>query len=123
MRRIRCRYGVIPRAFDDHRTPEGAAYRAYCGAIMARLGKLPPSAAPILREAGRLAVDLDAIGRELDAARKRKGPAARKEVARLRRQATPMRTQLLKLEERLETLATDQRLTPAQRLASMPDAK
>ncbi len=123
MRSIRCKLGVIPRAFDDHRTPEGAGYRVYCGAILARLGKLHPSANPILREAGRLAIDLDAIGRELDAARRRNGEKARKEVARLRRRITPMRTQLLTLERRLEELASDHPRRPMEVIAELPVAK
>ena len=58
---------------------------------------------PTLREAGRLAVDLNAAGYELDAARRAK---RRKDVARLRRQLTSMRGQFLTLERRLEEMAS-----------------
>ena len=56
----------IPRAFANHRTPEGAAYRLYCQSKLARLGPLPPDALPLLREAGRITVELDLIGRRRD---------------------------------------------------------
>ena len=111
MRAIRCRYGVIPRAFANHRTPEGYAYRTYLTGILERLGPLPAIAGPTLREVGRLAVELNATGRELEAARKRN---RRKDIARLRRAMTPMRTQLVKLEQRLEELASDRPKRPLQ---------
>lgn len=105
----------IPRAFADHRTAAGYAYRVYITGLLARLGSLPPDASPTLREAGRLAVELEAMGRELDAARGRPTSArgdskldqrARRDVARLRRQMVSMRGQLLAMERRLEELAT-----------------
>jgi hypothetical protein len=92
----------IPRAFKNHKTPEGFAYAAYLTALMARLGPLPDDASPTLREAGRLAVELAAMGRELEAARARN---RRRDVSRLRRGMVPMRTQLLTMERRLEELA------------------
>lgn len=97
----------VPRAFANHKTPEGAAYRRYVTAILARLGPLPADAATTLREAGRLAVELQCMGAELEAARGRvrRRAAARRDASRLRRQMVPMRTQLLTLERRLEELA------------------
>lgn len=105
MRALRTAMGAIPRAFSNHRTPEGAAYRAYLSGLLGRLGPLPPSATPTLREVGRLAVELDAMGRELEEARGRK---RRREMSRLRRQMVPMRSQLVALEQRLERLAAEQ---------------
>lgn len=102
MRRLKSAVGAIPRAFANHRTPEGHAYRVYLTGILVRLGPLPKDAAPTLREVGRLTIELDAMGRELEAAR---GRSRRRDVARLRRQMVPMRTQLLTLERRLEERA------------------
>ena len=117
MPRITSRNSDFPRAFDDHRTAEGRHYGDYCRALLARLGPLPAAASATLREAGKLVVDLDAIGRELDRARKRR---QRKDMARLRRQMTPMRTQLLTLERRLEELAADRPRTPMAAIADLP---
>lgn len=102
MRALSSRGVRIPRAYANHKTPEGAAYRAYVAGILERLGELPADALPTLREAGRLVVELAAMGRELEAAQQRR---ARREISRLRRQLTPARTQLLTLERRLEELA------------------
>jgi hypothetical protein len=74
----------------------------YVTALLGRLGSLPADAFPTLREAGRLAVELEAMGRELETARARR---RRRDVARLRRQMVPTRTQLITLERRLEELA------------------
>jgi hypothetical protein len=106
MRCLRPSNGAIPRAYRRHNTPEGHAYRAYLGAILARLGPLPKDCIPTLREVGRLAVELQAMGLELEMAR---GRNRRRDVARLRRQMVPMRTQLLTLERRLEELAAARR--------------
>ena len=103
MARSRALVGGIPRAFRSHKTPEGAAYRVYCQSMLARLGKLPTSAWPTLREAGRLTIELGAMGEELEAARARR---RRRDVARLRRAMIPARTQLLNMERRLEELAS-----------------
>jgi len=92
----------IPRAFANHRSRVGHAYRTYLEGILARLGPLPADARPTLRECGRLSVELEAMGLELEAARELH---RRRDVARLRRQMVPMRTQLLTLERRLEELA------------------
>lgn len=99
---MRALTGGMPRAFKNHRTPEGRAYRAYIQAIQDRLGPLPADARRVLRDAGRLNRDLEAMGFELDTARELH---RRRDVARLRRQMVPMRTQLLALEHRLEELA------------------
>jgi len=97
--------GAIPRAFTSHKSADGYQYRRYVGAIVERLRNLPESAQETLRAAGVLAVDLQAIQRDLELAKARR---RHRDVARLRRQLTPMRTQLLTLERRLEELAAAQ---------------
>ena len=105
MRALRHPNGVLPRGYLDHRTTDGRLYTSYLRAILDRLGPLPKSADPSLREVGRLVVELQVVGRELDVAKT--SPKRRRDVARLRRQMVPMRTQLITLERRLEELATD----------------
>lgn len=118
--------GAIPRAFTSHKSPDGYAYRCYVGAILAQhgwtaAGTCPPAAIVTLREAGRLAVELQACGRDLEAARAKR---RLKDVARLRKQMTPMRTQLLALERRLEELAGFSRpQTPMAAIAAHPEAR
>ena len=102
MHALKSATGASPRAYKNHRTPEGFAYRSYLAAILKRLGPLSKDATPTLRELGRLAVELEAMGRELEEARRRK---RRRDMSRLRRQMVPMRTQLITLERRLEELA------------------
>lgn len=99
---MRALRGGIPRAFRSHKSAEGAAYRAYVRSWLQQLGPLPAHLLPTLREAGRLTVELAAIGTELETARQRK---RRRDIARLRRSMIPMRTQLLNLERRLEEVA------------------
>ena len=118
MPRITSKNADFPRAYPDHRTTKGREYTRYCRALLATLGALPDSAMPTLREAGRLAVDLNAAGYELDAARRAN---RRKDVARLRRQLTSMRGQFLTLERRLEELAGDRQQTPMATLANLPE--
>ena len=86
----------------------GAAYGSYARAKLARLGSLPPDVMPTLREAGRLAIDLDLLGRRLDVAQAMKRPR-RAELRRLRAEARKTRGQLLALERRLEEVAGDHR--------------
>lgn len=97
---MRALKGRIPRAFTSHRTPEGAAYGAYCRGKLARLGPLPPDAMPILREAGIITVELPRIHREAGAPK-----LGRRDRARLRRQAIILRSQLVTLERHLQELA------------------
>jgi len=63
---VRALAGRIPRAFKSHRSPEGAAYGEVCRAKLQRLGALPKDAMPLLREFGRLTVELDRISRRRD---------------------------------------------------------
>lgn len=94
--------GGILRAFKSHKTPEGAAYGAYCRAKQERLGPLGRDALPTLREAGLAVVELRRLSEELEAVRARK---KRTEVRRIRREQGRLRGQLLSLERRLEELA------------------
>lgn len=96
---------AIPRAFKDHRTHAGRAYRAHLAALIARLGQLPADAAPTLREAGRAAVELERLGQDLETARARH---RQRDAARARRAQFMLREQLVRLERRLEELAKDQ---------------
>jgi hypothetical protein len=94
--------GGIPRAYRDHRRKESAAYSEYVRALLDRLGPLPKSARPLLKEAGLITVDLERLradqGRALN--RNRSG-----EARRIDRRLLPLRTQLLTIELRLEALA------------------
>lgn len=102
MRALRSAIGVIPRGFPDHRKADARRYRAYCVAIQAQWGPLPPVALPTLREAGRAVVELERLGLDLETARGRK---RRQDAARIRRHQFMLREQLGRLERRLEELA------------------
>ena len=94
----------IPRAFANHRTKVGAAYRLIVQAKLARLGTLPADARPVLREWGRLACELELLGERLDAVRALKQPR-RAELRRLQSESRKCRVQLLMYERRLDELA------------------
>lgn len=94
--------GGILRGFKNHKNPEGRLFGAYCRSKSSRYGKLPMDARVVLREAGRCVVDIEWLGRELEAAlRNRKLTMAR----RLRRELRNARFTLEKLETRFEKLA------------------
>ena len=116
MRALSARKGVIPRGYPDHRRAEAWRYRAYCTAIQAAWGPLPPVALLALREAGRIAVELERLGNDLETARRRK---RRKDASRIRRQQTSMRAQLLNYERRIEELAAARRATHVNPLADV----
>jgi hypothetical protein len=105
MRRLRSPIGVIPRGFADHRRVDAKHYRAYCLAIQAAWGPLPEIALPALREAGRVAVELERLSHDLEAARAR---TRRRDASRVRRQQFALREQLGRLERRIEELAMRQ---------------
>lgn len=103
MRRLR---GGIPRTFTNHKTPQAYVYRALLRAKIASLGPLPADARVTLREYGRLVLDLQRLHEEQDRAVAR----GRVTVARrIDKRLTPMRTQLVALELRLEALAGGRR--------------
>jgi hypothetical protein len=82
----------------------GQAYRDYTLSTLARMGPLPRSAMPILREAGRLTVELDRLATAKEAALSSKRPR-RAEIRRLGAETRKSRVQLLMLERRLEEVA------------------
>ncbi len=92
--------GGIPRAFKSHRTPEGAAYGAYCRAKLKRLGSLPEDALPTLREAGVVVIELGRLHRDAQSPRR-----TRLEHRRRRRETRTLRRDLVNLERRLEEIA------------------
>ncbi len=97
---MRALQGKIPRAFKSHRTPEGAAYGAYCRAKLKRLGPLPKDALPTLREAGVVVIELERLHRDAQSPRR-----TRLDRRRLRRETGILRSQLMTLERRLEEIA------------------
>ena len=101
---MRALKGAIPRAFRSHKTPQGRVYGAYTRSMLDALGKLPPHARTTLKAAGVVAVDLDALTLDLERAR---ANGRRRDQARIRRQMTVLRTQLVTLERRLEELAAN----------------
>jgi hypothetical protein len=99
---LRALKGGIPRAYRSHKTPEGRAYGGYVRSMLEHLGELPDHARPTLKAAGVAAVDLDSLTSDLEQARAK---GRRRDQARIRRQLTILRTQMIALERRLEELA------------------
>ena len=99
MRRLK---GAIVRTTADHRSADGRRSRAFQEALRQQLGDVPAMGLPLVREACRLDTDLFHLASELDVARQRK---RRRDIARLRRQRTPMLGQLQRLLEQIEALA------------------
>ena len=89
--------GRIPRAFADHRTAKGHAYRREYAAIVARFPGLPPAAERWVKEAALAAVELDLAAEAQEHATPRTAASLGHLRARLRQQ-------LLDLEERLAAL-------------------
>lgn len=114
--------GAIPRAYRDHRTQAGRLYAGYLGALQARYGPLPADALPLAREAGRIVVDLERQSASLEVAIVAR---RRRDQARIRRQTTIARTQLLALEQRLEDRLKGHqpRRTPHQAIAALPELR
>jgi hypothetical protein len=124
--------GRIPRVLRDHRSQEGLAYRAYCLAVIARLGPLPADARPWLKEAGRLTLDLDHLRAEAEDVRqvlvngsgRRARNKARVTLRQLERRAGRLRVALAAVEDRLAALAAGtghaaRVPTPSELLASL----
>ncbi len=101
MRRLR---GGIPRAWRNHKTPEGSSYREYCRAKLEGFKRrglgLPKDAMPTLREAGVVVIELERLHRDAQSPRR-----TRLERRRLRRETGILRSQLMTLERRLEEIA------------------
>ncbi len=91
----------VPRTFGSHKTPKAAAYRDHVRALLERLGPLPRNARVLLREAGRLGLDLQRLREDQDAALRR---GRRAEARALDDRLVTLRSQLLTFEARLEEL-------------------
>jgi len=98
--------GRIPRALRSHRTPDGAAYGDYLRALLDRLGSLPRDARPLLREAGRLTLDIERLRADQEAALAR---GRRGEARSLDDRLVTLRSQLLQVEANLEARAGGRR--------------
>ena len=100
------RHGIPP-AFKDHRSGSGRAYVAVCRPIAASFGgTVPAEARPLLKAYGRLAVDVDRVNAELEAALRRR---RMRDVRRYRRQLAGQNRDLLSFTARLEELAKSTR--------------
>lgn len=102
---MRALSGGIPRISKDHRKAELHLYRAYAIATIARFwpdGRMPASARPLLKEAGRIVLELDRL--DADFQRARDGRRLR-EANRLRRQQQGQRHALLRLEDAMQAQA------------------
>lgn len=109
----------IPRAFGNHKNQDGAVYRRYVLATLARLGPLPAHAEPTLKEAGRCVVELETMARELEVAKARK---RRRDISRLRKHTFMAREQLARLENRLAEMAPARSRRPMDAIADSPEA-
>ena len=98
--------GGVLRAFPDHRSKLGITYTQLVRDKQDELGALPRSARPLLREYARLVIELDQNGVEIQ------NPSVRKramDFRRLKREIRIQRLTMLKLEQRLQQLASQQR--------------
>ena len=96
--------GNVLRGFADHRSQIGRAYTELYRDKQAELGVLPKSARPLLREWARVVLDLERTALDLEK------PSIRKQATmsrRLRREQKVLRFTLLKLEQRLAGLASE----------------
>lgn len=102
--------GGIPRSYGDHRTKAALRYRAVIRDKVEALGPLPSDARVILREYGRLVMDMQELHAEQDRARARGHVTVARRIAK---RLTPMRTQLAAIEERLDALGGRRNGTPS----------
>ena len=97
--------GGVLRAFPDHRSKLALAYSQLVRDKQDELGTLPRSARPVLREYARLVIELDQNAIEIQK------PSVRKramDFRRLKREIRIQRLTMLKLEQRLQQLASQQ---------------
>ncbi len=118
---MRALSGGIPRAWRNHKTPEGAAYREYCRAKLEgyrRRGlSLPKDGLPTLREAGVVVIELERLHRDAQSPRR-----TRLDRRRLRRETGILRSQLMTLERRLDEIAKSNGNDPLTDLLRRPGA-
>lgn len=97
-----------PRAFRNHTTKAAREYCQYVRDLTATLGGLPRAADPLLREAGRIVVELNRGHGELEQMRQLPGSRQGEErgaIFRLERTVAKARAQLIVLERHLTELA------------------
>lgn len=92
----------IPRAFTDHRRKESRVYGEAVRGICGRFSKIPPSVRPLVKEYGRVVVELHQNGPALERAIER---GRLTEARRLRREAKALRFLMMKLYGQIEQLA------------------
>jgi hypothetical protein len=109
--------GGIPRAFQSHRTANGALYGRFLRGVLQRLGPLPADATPTLKELGRLVVDLDRLDKDLQAALAKPDSKEARAIRSQRYQAHKQLRSLSRSVERM-VLGGPRKLDLAQRLAS-----
>ena len=111
----------VPRAWRNHKTPEGAAYREYCRAKLESFRRrglsLPKDAMPTLREAGVVVIELTRLHKDAQSPRR-----TRLDRRRLRRETGILRSQLVVLERRLEEIAKLNGHDPLTELLTRPGA-
>jgi len=102
------RVKTIPRVWQNHKTPTGRIYSTYVRALLDRLGALPKAADIWLREGGLLVVRLHEDEADLERCL---NPKARRvsQASRIRRRMAIARTQLARIEAKLEALAAEHR--------------
>lgn len=101
---------AIPRGYVDQRKRAARYYTQYVAGVLDSLGSLPRMAMPTLREAGRVAVELETLHHAAEALAD--SPKRRHELRRLQRRKISLRSQLLALERRIEELAAAQKYLP-----------
>ena len=94
--------GRIPRGLADHRTKAGKLYTGYVRGLLGSLGPLPPGCEPMLKQAGRLMLEIASMENELDKLMERRRLTS---ARRIRRSLTGARVLLVRTEERLEAIA------------------
>lgn len=92
----------IPPALGDHRTKTGRTYGAAVRAVYAQFPNLPPCARVLVKEYGRVVVELDQNGPAQERALARRRLT---EARKLRREAKVLRFLLLKVYGQIERLA------------------
>lgn len=94
--------GSVPRAYKDHRRKEAKRYSEVVADLVERLKTVPKCARPLLREYGRLNLQLDFLNGEHDRAC---GLRRLGEAKRLRNELKVSRILLLKIQRQIEHLA------------------
>lgn len=110
---MRALKGSVPRAYKDHRCKKAKRYSEAVTDLTARLDAVPKCARPLMKEYGRLAVQLEFLNEEHDRA---VGLRRLSDARRLRGELKVSRFLLLKLQARIESLAGIQKDTASDSL-------